>query len=124
MADDAVHLLSELCANAVLHTDSGKTGGTFTVRAEHVPNAYLYGEVQDAGSDWHGQLPASATHAHGLDLLQMLSSACGVHRSIVLTSSGSASTTRTDQPRTQHPAASHNAAQVLSPHAARQEDTP
>jgi serine/threonine-protein kinase RsbW len=80
VADDAVHLLSELCANAVLHTDSGKTGGTFTVRAGHVPNAYLYGEVQDAGSDWHGQLPASATHAHGLYLLQMLSSACGVHQ--------------------------------------------
>jgi serine/threonine-protein kinase RsbW len=80
VADDAVHLLSELCANAVVHSDSGKPGGTFTVRAQHVVNAYVRGEVEDGGSDWHGELPASATHPHGLYLLLMLASACGVER--------------------------------------------
>jgi hypothetical protein len=80
VADDAVHLLSELCANAVVHSDSGKRGGTFTVRAQHVVNAYVRGEVEDGGSDWHGELPASATHPHGLYLLLMLASACGVER--------------------------------------------
>ena len=35
VADDAVHLLSELSANAIVHSDSGKSGGTFTVRAQH-----------------------------------------------------------------------------------------
>ena len=80
VADDAVHLLSELSANAVIHSDSGKRGGTFTVRAQHVVNAYVRGEVEDGGSDWHGELPASATHPHGLYLLLMLASACGVER--------------------------------------------
>src|ERR1700730_12323923 len=80
IADDAVHLLSELCANAVVHSDSGKRGGTFTVRAQHVVHAYVRGEVEDGGSDWHGELPASATHLHGLYLLLMLASACGVER--------------------------------------------
>ena len=62
-------LLSELCANAVLHSDSGKTGGTFTVRAQHAVNRYVRGEVEDQGSDWHGDLSASATRPHGLYLL-------------------------------------------------------
>src|SRR5689334_16558687 len=66
VADDAVCLLSELCGNAILHSDSGKTGGTFTARARHVVNRYVRGEVEDEGSDWHGELLASATHAHGL----------------------------------------------------------
>ena len=61
VADDAVCLLSELCANAILHSDSGKTGGTFTVRARHVVDRYVRGEVEDQGSDWHGDLTASAT---------------------------------------------------------------
>ena len=80
VADDAVCLLSELCANAVVHSDSGKTGGTFTVRAQHVVNGYVRGEVEDQGSDWHGELSAAATRPHGLYLLLNLASACGVER--------------------------------------------
>ena len=73
-------LLSELCANAVLHSDSGKTGGTFTVRAQHAVNRYVRGEVEDQGSDWHGDLSAAATRPHGLYLLLALASACGVEQ--------------------------------------------
>lgn len=80
VADDAVCLLSELCANAILHSDSGKTGGTFTVRAHHAVNRYIRGEVEDQGSDWHGDLTVSATRPHGLYLLQALASACGVEQ--------------------------------------------
>src|SRR5215471_17787845 len=76
IADDAVFLLSELCANAVIHSDSGKTGGTFTARAQHVINRYVRGEVEDRGSDWHGELRVSATRPHGLYLLLNLASAC------------------------------------------------
>ena len=76
----AVHLLSELCANAILHSDSGKTGGTFTVRARHVVNRYLRGEVEDQGSDWHGELTVSATRPHGLYLLLSLTSACSIEQ--------------------------------------------
>ena len=84
VADDAVCLLSELSANAVvfflLHSDSGKIGGTFAVRAQHLVNGYVRGEVEDQGSDWHGELAAAATRPHGLYLLRNLASACGVER--------------------------------------------
>jgi anti-sigma regulatory factor (Ser/Thr protein kinase) len=80
VADDAVCLLSELCANAILHSDSGKTSATFTVRAQHAVHRYVRGEVEDQGSDWLGELRESATRPHGLYLLLNLASACGVER--------------------------------------------
>ena len=73
-------LLSELCANAVLHSDSGKTGGTFTVRAQHAVHRYVRGEVEDQGSDWPGDLTVSATRPHGLYLLLNLASARGIEQ--------------------------------------------
>jgi two-component sensor histidine kinase len=78
VADDAVLLLSELSANAIAHSHSGRPGGTFTVRAQHVPGSHVHGEVEDQGSDWHGELPLSATPPHGLYLLLLMASACGV----------------------------------------------
>jgi hypothetical protein len=110
------------------HSDSGKNGGTFTVRAEHIPNAYVHGEVRDGGSDWHGQLSASATHPHGLYLLQMLASACGVER----INRTHLVWFRLDYPNEPVPepaprrsqASAATAAQVLTPFAARLEDTP
>ena len=78
LTDDAVCLLSELCANAILHSGSGQADGTFTVRVQHAVNRYIRGEVEDQGSDWNGDLTISATRPHGLYLLQALASACGV----------------------------------------------
>ena len=80
VADDAVHLLSELSANAIAHSDSGKTGGAFTVRAEHFPGSYVWGEVEDQGSTWDGDLPGSARHPHGLYLLERMASDCGTEQ--------------------------------------------
>jgi serine/threonine-protein kinase RsbW len=79
VADDAVCLLSELCANAVIHSDSGKNGGTFTVRAQQVSGS-VRAEVEDQGSDWPGELSAAATRPHGLYMLRNLASACGVEQ--------------------------------------------
>jgi anti-sigma regulatory factor (Ser/Thr protein kinase) len=80
VADDAVYLLNELCANAIVHTDSGKSGGTFTIRAQHVAGDHVQGEVHDQGSDWNGDLPASAAPPHGLFLLLNLASACSARQ--------------------------------------------
>ncbi len=80
VADDAVHLLSELSANAIAHSDSGRRGGTFTVRSEHFPGSYVWGEVEDQGSAWDGNLSGSARHPHGLYLLEQVASDCGVER--------------------------------------------
>jgi hypothetical protein len=74
--DDAVLLISELAANACAHTASGRPGGTFTVRAEVCPGAYIHGEVEDQGSTWDGDLTA-AEPPHGLYLLRELSDDCG-----------------------------------------------
>ncbi len=80
VADDVVHLLSELSANAIAHSDSGKRGGAFIVRAEHFLGSYVWGEVEDQGSTWDGNLSGSARHPHGLYLLERLASDCGVER--------------------------------------------
>lgn len=79
VSDEVVMLISELCANAVLHSDSGKPGGRFTVRLRHLPGEWVRAEVQDQGkSTWDGDLARSARHPHGLCLLLTLSTRCGI----------------------------------------------
>lgn len=74
-----VHLLSELSANAVVHSSSGQAGGEFTVRLQHTPGDCVWGEVEDAGSEeWGGDLAASARERSGLFIVMALASACGV----------------------------------------------
>jgi hypothetical protein len=110
VTDDAVHLLSELSANAIIHSDSGKTGGTFTVRAQHFPDSYVQGEVEDQGSGWNGDLPTSSTHPHGLYLLLLLASAYGVER----ISRGHVVWFRLDYPREDHSWRNHPAAGTVN----------
>lgn len=78
VADDVVLMLSEVAANAVAHSDSGKQGGKFTVRLKHSPGHCVWGEVEDEGSSWDGNLAGSARDRSGLFLVLALSSACGV----------------------------------------------
>jgi anti-sigma regulatory factor (Ser/Thr protein kinase) len=79
-ADEVVLLVSELSANAVAHSASGSPGGKFTVRLQHFPGLYIWGEVEDEGSGWDGGLWDSARDASGLFLVIKLASACGVDR--------------------------------------------
>ena len=50
--DGLVLLASELAANAVLHSNSGRTGHGFTVRATLHPGDYAWVEVVDEGGAW------------------------------------------------------------------------
>jgi|SRR5579859_26435 len=77
VADDVIALVSELSANAILHSSSGQPYGTFTVRVQDFPGACVYAEVEDAGSSWHGDLARSAEPPHGLHMVQMLAATCG-----------------------------------------------
>lgn len=77
-ADDVILLVDELAANAILHSHSGKPGGTFTVRLQHIPGDHIHAEVQDQGSTWDGDLTRSARYPHGLYLLLTLSTRCGI----------------------------------------------
>jgi anti-sigma regulatory factor (Ser/Thr protein kinase) len=50
-AADAVLCLSELATNAIVHSDSGRPGGTFTV-AVRLGQGSLWVEVRDQGGRW------------------------------------------------------------------------
>lgn len=78
VADDVVLVMSELAANAIRHSRSGREGGTFTARLQHVPGRYVLGEIEDGGSDWGGDLQRSAREASGLYILLQLAADSGV----------------------------------------------
>lgn len=78
MADDVILVVSELSANAVAHSASGKPGGKFIVRLQHFRGQYVWGEVEDDGSRWDGSLQDSARNASGLYFVLHLVSECGV----------------------------------------------
>lgn len=80
VADDVVLLLSELGTNAISHSKSGTAGGKFIVRVSDFVGDYVYGEVEDEGSDWLGDLVLSARRPHGLYVVRQLATACGVDR--------------------------------------------
>lgn len=77
-ADDAMLLIGELSANAVVHTGSGAPGGLFTVRAT-LAGDLLRAEVEDQGSSWNGRIE-EAECPHGLFLLRQLATRCGTRR--------------------------------------------
>jgi hypothetical protein len=81
VTDDVALLVTELAANAIAHSASGRPGSTLTVRVRHLHGHHVRAEVQDAGSDWHGDIAGSATHPHGLYLLLALATACGTEGS-------------------------------------------
>src|ERR1700751_3233282 len=52
MADEIILCVSELAANAALHSNSRLPGGTFTVRAEVSPGHHVAIEIEDHGGSW------------------------------------------------------------------------
>jgi len=68
VTDDAVLVVSELAANAVLHSDS--KGQFYTVSAE-VHATYVWVEVEDLGGPWNLR-PRDAARPHGLDVVEAL----------------------------------------------------
>jgi hypothetical protein len=79
MADDVILLMSELGANAVRHSGSGRGGGIFTARLLDFPGEYVLGVIEDGGSEWDGDLQGSAREASGLFLVLAMSADCGVY---------------------------------------------
>lgn len=76
VADDIVLIVSELAANAVVHSASGDSG-QFWVHLETVPGRYVWVEVLDQGGQWvrrdHGD-----GRPHGLDIVARLATESGV----------------------------------------------
>ena len=76
-ADEVILCLSELAANAVLHSDSRRPGGTFTVRIESSPGAHIRIEVEDDGGPWRATAPDPGS-GRGLDIIRVLAAEWGV----------------------------------------------
>jgi serine/threonine-protein kinase RsbW len=66
-ADDAVLILSEFAANAIVH--SASRGQFFTVRAELYPD-YVWIEAEDLGGPWRRR--QADDRPHGLDVVEAL----------------------------------------------------
>lgn len=70
ITSDALLCLSELAANAVLHSRSAHPGGQFTVRVRRAPG-WLRVEVTDEGGPWKRRAPGE-THGRGLLVVELL----------------------------------------------------
>jgi anti-sigma regulatory factor (Ser/Thr protein kinase) len=75
--DDAVLLISELCANAVQHSSSSDPGGTFTVHVEVHEGEHVCVEVRDRGGLWVAKGPRDDGRGHGLNILREIASDWG-----------------------------------------------
>jgi anti-sigma regulatory factor (Ser/Thr protein kinase) len=77
IADDVILCVSELAANAALHSNSRLPGGTFTIRAEICPSRYAHIEVQDDGGPWTPAITRPSGH-HGLDIVRAVATVSGI----------------------------------------------
>lgn len=71
--DDATLCISELAANAILHSESA--GGAFTVRL--VLGCAVYGEVDDQGGPWITRPDPGSLRGRGLMIVRELTRAWG-----------------------------------------------
>ena len=71
MAADAVSICSELCTNAIVHSNSSQPGGYFIVRAEIHEGDYLWIEVEDQGGPWI-ERDRDDEHGRGLAIVATL----------------------------------------------------
>lgn len=76
-ADDVVFCVSELTANAVVHSASGKPGGIFWLHVTAVPGEYVRVEVCDQGGPW-ARREQEPERPHGLDIVRLLATEFGV----------------------------------------------
>ena len=75
-ADDAILCLSELVANACLHSVSAQRGGRLAVRVQ-LHGAHLRVEVRDEGGPWAESQREDAQGGRGLLIVDRLASTWG-----------------------------------------------
>jgi anti-sigma regulatory factor (Ser/Thr protein kinase) len=76
-ADEVILCLSELAANAVVHSNSRRPGGTFTIGIESCPGVFIRIEVADDGGPWLAPAPDPCS-GRGLDIVGALAAEWGV----------------------------------------------
>ena len=68
VADESVLVVSELCTNAAIHSNSREPGGQFTVRTEVRTGDCVWIEVTDQGGPWDRR-DEDEDRPHGLDIV-------------------------------------------------------
>jgi hypothetical protein len=76
-APDAIVCLSELAANACLHSASSRAGGTFAVRVLILDCGQVRIEVADAGGPWVARVHGDG-RSHGLAIVASLACDSGI----------------------------------------------
>jgi serine/threonine-protein kinase RsbW len=77
IVDEVVLCISELAANAVVHSQSGYLDATFVVRAEIHNGSYVWIEVEDQGGPWAEAAP-DPSRGRGLDIIRALAADWGI----------------------------------------------
>lgn len=78
VADDAVLCLSEVATNSVLHSNSRRDGGRFTVSAERYDDGCVRVEVQDQGGPWIQRPKPEGQLSLGLEIVSQLAGEWGI----------------------------------------------
>jgi serine/threonine-protein kinase RsbW len=78
LAADAVLCLSEVATNAVIHSNSRRVGGRFTVSAHRTGDGHLRIEVEDQGGRWMERAKPQGQQHLGLIVVSQLASAWGI----------------------------------------------
>jgi len=78
LTDDVVLCVSELAANAILHSRSGLPGGSFEVQVSRYPDDRLRVEVTDQGGPWAPNPDDRAHHGRGLLVVSRLANRWGI----------------------------------------------
>lgn len=76
--DDAVLCVSELAANAIVHSRSGLPGGQFEVRIFRHPAGHVRVEVTDQGGLWAPDPGGRENHGRGLLIVSRLANDWGI----------------------------------------------
>lgn len=77
-ADDAIVCLSELAANAVIHSNSRQPGGSFNVRVSRSRLGRIRVEVTDQGGPWSPGVDPDSQHGRGLLIVARLAAGWGI----------------------------------------------
>lgn len=83
IANEVIFCVSELAANAAVHSQSGQPDGTFTVRAEIHYGDHAWIEVDDQGGTWT-EPALDPSRGRGLGIVRELAADWGIegdHRS-------------------------------------------
>ncbi|MEV5982633.1 ATP-binding protein [Streptomyces sp. NPDC052114] len=85
LAEDAELIVSELSANAILHTASGKESGSFHLAVAISPRVVSVSVTDDGGAETAPEIERPAeeeTHGRGLDIVSALAHRVLVHDSL------------------------------------------